>query len=228
MADPIFTLPPSPDELEQAAERERAQQERDNATSKLRQASGAAWRRVPELFRDPINDLLSRIKSPKLRQKVSSAQTISAVLLGPSGCGKSVAAAVLVRRALAEYVQSGGKLFAQAVDLEWIQAADLSMAERRHPLGEGEPVTLQRASTCGLLVLDDVGHEADGSALFPVLDERYTRKLPTIVTSGLRALSLTKHLSGAGVRRLNEQHAGYPVLGVDAHERETKPAGGQS
>lgn len=230
MADALFTLPPSPDELELEAERERMRADRDAAARRLRQKSSEAWQKVPELFRGHLNDLLGYIKSLKLRQKAASADTISAVLIGPSGCGKSVAAAILVRRALAEFVTSEGKRFAQATDIEWITAGELSMAERRHPLGDGAPVTLNRASTCGLLVLDDIGHEVSGESLFPVIDARYTRKLPTIATSGLSPAQLTKHLSAAGVRRLNEQHAGLAVLLVNAHESKPppKPPGGQA
>lgn len=233
MADGLFTLPPSPDELEAEADRERVRTDRDEAMRGFRQRSSEAWQKVPELFRDErVPDLLGHIKSSKLRHKVNSAVTISAVLIGPSGCGKSVAAAILVRRALAEFVQSEGKRFAQATDIEWISASELAMAERRHPLGDGAPMTLNRASSCGLLVLDDIGHEASGESLFPVIDARYTRKLPTIATSGLPRLALTKHLSAAGVRRLNEQHAGFPVLLVDAHEHTpkppSKPPGGQT
>lgn len=215
MADELFTLPPSPDELEEARERE--SQGRERAT-RLHQAN-AAWQSVPPLFRRPVVELLPHVEGVIARE-LRESSTIAAVLIGPTGCGKTTGAAILVRLALSAYVDSGGQRFPQAVDLVWTTAIEIAMAERRFPLGDGVPPIVTRASTCGLLVLDDLGLEALEGAVFPILAARYDRCKPTIVTSGLTKAGLTKHLGAAGVRRLNEQHVpDMAVLRVDCHPR---------
>jgi len=216
--EPVFVDSAAVDAAERA---ERAQR----LDSELRAKAAGAWKLVPELFRStPVLDLMAVI-APKLRQKVNSSETVSAVFLGPTGCGKSVSASILVRRALATFVQSGGQRFEVATDLCWTDASDIAMANPRHPLGAGVPELLARSTSCGLLVLDDVGIETLEGAVFPVLQARYHGRRPTIVTSGLTQPQLTKHLSAAGVRRCTSQHTGMPMLFVDCHEKPpSKPA----
>lgn len=218
-----FTLPPSPDELADEAERYQVQRTAAEQEQRLKRAAALAWRLVPAAFNFPTPDLIGRCARP-LAARVTSVDTVAALLIGPTKSGKSTAAAVLVRRALHDYVHSQGKRFACAIDLVWTTAVDLALAERRHPLGAGEPPLLLQASTCGLLVLDDLGLEPEG-AVFPVLSQRYHACRPTITTSGLTTSGLSKHLGAAGARRLHDQHAaGMPVLFVDCHEKKSSPA----
>lgn len=217
----LFTLPPAPDEL--ADSRERAAR-RSEAEQALRRKAGAAWLNVPRTYRAPVADLLKRFEHDlsgragrRLLGKVRDAHTISAVLLGPTGCGKSSAAALLVRRALAEFEESGGERRAAATDLVWSRATELAVAERRHALGAGEAEVLVRAKRAGLLVLDDLGLEETG-AILPILWARYDEGLATIVTTGLRAEGLTKHLRAGGNRLLVEVRTETPVLWADAHD----------
>ncbi len=162
-------------------------------------------------------DLLAKCHG-KLRAHTAQGRTLAALFVGPSGCGKSSAAAVLVLRALAEFVHSEGRLFASVVELAWCKAHELSAAEKRHPLGAGEPELVTRARTCGLLVLDDIRADSDPVLLFHVLSHRYDACLPTIATSELGSKNLTALLRASGVRRLTEQHVpDCPVLVVDCH-----------
>jgi DNA replication protein DnaC len=215
-----FTLPPSPDELEDArerdAERDAVERRRSEVKRELVQRAGEARKRIPLTFRRPIPELVEHC-DVKLR-RAHGADTIAALFLGHSGCGKSTAAAVLVHRALNEYVHSEGKRFAGVADLVWAKALELTSAERRHPLGAGEPDAITRARTCGLLVFDDLREQADAVVMFHVLSHRYDACLPTIATSELTRKALTAHLTAAGVRRITEQHApGSPVLFIDCH-----------
>ena len=67
------------------------------------------------------------------------------------------------------------------------------------------------------LVIDDVGNERDTAPLAEVLEERYSRALPTIVTTGLTKDGLVAHIGAPLVRRITEQFAGHKVLVVDCH-----------
>lgn len=214
-----FTLPPAPDEAEDARRRADAANARER---ELHRAGRDAWQQVPKLFHLSPPDLLSKCVR-LLSRGLANSNTICALLLGPTGVGKSCGAAYLVRRALNEFVHSNGRQFAPATDLLWAKATALALAERRHPLGEDVPTLVKRASTCGLLVLDDIGLDSIDGGVFDVLDARYHACLPTIATSGLSSSALTKHLGASGVRRLTEQHAGYPVLLVDVPAAQAPP-----
>lgn len=217
----LFTLPPSPDEVAEARERD---EQRTELARSLRAKAVEAWRRVPPTFRATVPELLKRLDlnadaaRRRMLAKLRDAHCTAGVLAGPTGCGKTTAAAVLVRRALNDFEQSLGKRCACAIELVWTNAVEIAVAERRHALGAGEPELLGRARTCGLLVLDDVGLE-DPGAIFPILSFRYDHCRATIATSGLDRERLRKHLSAAGVRRLVEQHVESPVLFVDCHEK---------
>lgn len=217
----LFTLPPAPDELADARERDAR---RSEAEHELRRKAAAAWMHVPRTYRAPIPDLLKRLEHDlagpagrRLLRKVRDAHTVAAVLLGPTGCGKTSTAAMLVRRALAEFEASGGKRRSCATDLVWAHATEIAVAERRHALGAGEPELLVRARRAGLLVLDDLGLEEQG-AIVPVLVTRYDQGLATIVTTGLTKSALTKHLGASGNRRLVEVRTETAVLWADAHD----------
>lgn len=210
--------------LEQKAERESVRRR------EVRAECAKVLDQLPRAFQYPANELLTRPKlDPLLRSKVNAltTPTLSAFLLGPSGVGKTTMAAVLVKRALAEYAQSLGERCQEVAGLKWIDAPELSLCDRRHPLGDGRPAPLAEACNARSLVIDDIGLEQNQGPLLEVLRFRYNQLLPTITTSGLTKQQLTGQISGAGVRRLREQHAGYPVLVVDVHPPIEK-AGGKS
>ena len=140
---------------------------------------------------------------PKLADAILGCRprTPSAILLGPSGCGKTSAARFLVAGRLAH----------------WVKAEQLSVCEREHRLGDGEPEAVRVASDASRLVLDDIRAGQEVTALWRVLDRRYDAGLPTIATTGLTRAGLLEHLGAAGLRRLTEQFSGHPVLIVDCH-----------
>lgn len=78
------------------------------------------------------------------------------------------------------------------------------MHDDKSPLGAGEPEELTRAVEVPLLVIDELGFEPLDEGLFDVLDERYQRALPVIVTSGLRVTELRDRYGAAALRRLVE------------------------
>jgi DNA replication protein DnaC len=78
-------------------------------------------------------------------------------------------------------------------------------ARKIHPLGEEEPEEVTRAMRASLLVLDDLGAEPLDTVIFEVLDQRYSRGLPTIVTSGLTPSAIRERYGDAAWRRLSER-----------------------
>lgn len=227
MADPApvqAELPAPPPELDEES-RQRAAAESERAKAERHSLASIAWKTIPATYRAHENDLLARC-SPLVRAKLSKAgATCSAFLYGPTGVGKTTALAALVRRALGDFEASEGKRCAEAPGLLWTTASDVALSERRHPLGSDKPPLIAQAISAPLLVLDDVGLEPPG-VVFEVLQARYGARRPILASSGLTQRQLTEHLGAAGIRRLTDQHAGYPVLVVNAHEGESK--GGSS
>lgn len=225
MADePQGTLPATPPEMSERelAERKAAQ---DRARSERKGQARQAWSLVPPAFRASGPDLMTRC-SGLIRARLGKlgTPTLSALLLGPTGVGKTSAVAWLLGRSLAEFEQSDGERFAQAPGLLWATATDVALSDRRHPLGAEQPPLVKLAISATALVLDDVGLEPAG-VLWEVLQARYYQRRPTLATTGLTKRQLSDHLGAAGVRRLTDQHAGYPVLVVDAHEPKSQGGG---
>lgn len=181
--------------LARAGTDERARNERVQAIEARRKAIRAA--------------IESRRIEPKLLRALKAYQTPCALFLGPTGCGKTSAAAWIIA-AHACYV---------------VRSRDLATASRRHGLGDGYPPEVERARERGLCVIDDVGAEgSDVAPLQDILDHRYWRGYPTIVTTGLTDMGLRGHLGAAHYRRIVDQHvlrndgSEFPVLIVDCHE----------
>lgn len=123
----------------------------------------------------------------------------SALLMGPTGIGKT---------SMAHWILAARRYLV-------VRSVDLADAEREHPLGHGAPVIVERARSFKYLILDDLGFERDVAAAQSLLDYRYSRCLPTIVTTGLTRDELTARTGAAYVRRIREQHAGPGTLVVD-------------
>jgi hypothetical protein len=218
VSQPNFTLPPSPDELDGARLREERLERDQSKRREIHAECGRLLAMIPPAFTGRPDDLLSRVW-PLMRAKVNqiTSPTLSALFLAPSGFGKTTAAGALVRRAMNEYAQSLGERFKEVRSLFWTTASEVAQAERRHPLGEGRPPLVLQAIHASALVLDDIGLEGNPAAVVEIITTRYDQCLPIIATSGLTRKQLTAHLSAAGVRKLREQHAGFPVLIVDGN-----------
>lgn len=162
----------------------------DPANEELERARRAL---ATERRRRPLE---SRI-SPELMVALRRTRTCCALLIGPTGCGKTSGAGWIMG-------DFGGRL---------IRATDLATAYKRYPLGEGLPTEVEVACSRQVIVLDDVGAERDVTTIQEVLDHRYSRGYPTVVTSGLTHEELIAHLGMAYYRRIIDQHVrNWPVL----------------
>jgi hypothetical protein len=163
--------------------------------------------RLPHFVRTgTAADLAERIGHPGL---LAIAKTWAwgggnVLLLGPTKAGKSTAAAYLFRRLLGESVRFGGEAWQLAQMMRWHSATDLAFARKTHPLGQGDAPDVIEASNARLLFLDDAGWETDVSAVCDVLNARYERCWPTVITSGKTRDELTAHYGAAVVRRIRE------------------------
>lgn len=118
---------------------------------------------------------------------------VSYYLHGVSGDGKSTKAAEMLK----------GWICADMGSVLWARAASLFPEISDTYGGRGsETEVMGRYSSCGLLVIDDLGKENVGkwslSKLFGLLDARYGKKLPTIVTSQHSPADLGQIMAYAG------------------------------
>ncbi len=144
-------------------------------------------------------------RGPQVRQWVETYDGRSAVLLGPTGIGKSIAAFCVLRRA--KRVEARQELKREGwspasyqddrwPDSEsrfrggWIAAQDLLVAQRGHPLGQGEASEVRKAKTGRLVVIDDITWPTRHDLTREVMAARYDAGLPTIVTAGERMARL--------------------------------------
>ncbi|UOF77295.1 replicative helicase [Caudoviricetes sp.] len=88
--------------------------------------------------------------------------------------------------------------------MRWFGAEELLAASRAHPLGRGDAPEIVEASRATLLFLDDAGWDRDPSVVSSLLNERYERQTPTVITTGKTAEELTAHYGAAVVRRMVE------------------------
>jgi len=98
-------------------------------------------------------------------------------------------------------------------------AAQLGAARRQQRLGTGESYLVDQAMHRDLLVLDEIGFEVVDGVAFEVIDERYRKQLPTLVTTGLKPADFAQRYGSAAWRRLTESGAV-----VEDHGRELKIA----
>lgn len=105
----------------------------------------------------------------------------------------------------------------------WIVGHDLAYTRRNSALGE-EPALISRAKSVRFLVIDEVGTEplAD-HVLLEIVNARYAKKLPTVVTSGLTRAAFDERYGSALFRRLTQQGIGKLI---DGHPKQsaTTPA----
>ena len=126
-----------------------------------------------------------------LRRVIESGNIPNMVFYGPSGTGKTtlaMAAGLLL-------IEAGRKVFA-------VSTYDLMDAMRSRKAEERE--VFDRAASCGVLILDDLGKEASNTAyacerLFAIIDKRDKAMLPTIITSNYRLSEIAKNITKGAV-----------------------------
>lgn len=98
-----------------------------------------------------------------------------AVFVGSSGTGKTSLAAAAARKVIWQGAES----------VRFESSFRLSLARSRHPLGEGEPATVEQAMNAGLLVLDELGSDelVHGSCIKEMIYERHWRARATWITT---------------------------------------------
>jgi predicted HAD superfamily Cof-like phosphohydrolase len=170
---------------------------------RIEQALALVQGRIPRMLQEQSSILRARIK-PEVLEVVDAWNwdSGSVLLCGPTRIGKTHAAGVLVRRILSVGVRMGAEAWEKAKRIDWAHASDLANARKRHPLGEDEAPELERASIASLLVLDDLGWDIEPAPICDVLNKRYERGVPTIVTSGLDPARVFERYSEAVARRI--------------------------
>lgn len=137
----------------------------------------------------------------------------SLLLLAPSGAGKTSCLVALAHRMASE---ASATLEPEKVDFvartSWTSALDLTRAMRAYRLGSGgEPELVEEAVGATLLMLDELGPEQLNPVVFDVIQRRYERALPTLVTSGLTRDEFCARYGDALFRRLTERGIGALV-----------------
>lgn len=183
--------------------------ERD-AAERRRLALKRAWSTLPTWPHATFeNGALAQIVEPRiLEAALAWKSTGSLALLGPTGRGKSTAARAICERILtrADKGEFKGEDFARAAKVRWTKARDLADAARRHKLGDGRSPEEREARAASILVIDELGFEVLVDDVIPrLLDHRYDKALPTIVTSGRKVAALAERYGEATVRRFTER-----------------------
>lgn len=102
-----------------------------------------------------------------------------------------------------------------------VAARAIAVARREAPLGAGEPEAFREWRGASVLVIDELGFESRDPEpdIFGLIDDRYARHRPTVVTSGLTRDDLIARYGFALVRRVAEEGLGALV---DCYEAERK------
>lgn len=130
-------------------------------------------------------------------QRFDGAHSVT-LLAGPKGSGKTSLGSALYRAKLEALTGRGC----------WIAANDLAASVRETRLG-AMPQAIAIARSCAVLLLDDLGQEAQNedsrAAIEGVISERHRTHRPTIVTTGLRADMIAARYGDGVLRRLSEK-----------------------
>lgn len=196
-----------------------AEHERELADRRAAEASAESS--IPKRF------AWARLDAPELRVRVKGASPLetlaerilrgaNAIVAGPSGTGKTSLAVACLR-------ERGRRGL-------YVPAIRLATARRQHSLGDGEAGLVERAARASVLLIDDLGTEADerSSAVIDVVFERHDAERPTWITTGLSSREIGKRygsgflrrlLDGAAIVRLGETPADQAPNGAHAEMR---------
>lgn len=183
----------------------------------IRQARRNLLDKIPSTYRAKMPELIGRIRDARLLAQAQAWTWGSPCLLmcGPTAVGKSSAAALVALRLMAKGRESEWENWRS---VQWYGANRLTSSVREWSLGNGCCPDLQSASSCKLLILDDLGNEQDWqTTIFGLVQARYERGLVNIVTSGLQLELLLKRYGEAIFRRLLERNGNMGTI-VDCWE----------
>jgi DNA replication protein DnaC len=107
------------------------------------------------------------------------------LILGDTGVGKTTAAAYIFKRMVLNMAAKSQDGLSDALRVRWFTAMQLGKARRESALGRTVD-ELERAKRAKILVIDDVGQSSERDDFFEIIDHRYYRSAPTIITSGLQ------------------------------------------
>lgn len=166
--------------------------ERARITRERRLGIVAALKTVPDWYR------WASLGHKALPERVRDAAAVAAVrelaaepelprlvtLVGPTRAGKTILACALlhehIRRGGGPSASSRAVWHARRARFESVMAVEKELDERR--LGEHAP-KLDLAHQASVLVLDEVGRERDHRWAFALINERYAKAKPTILTT---------------------------------------------
>lgn len=149
----------------------------------------------------------ARFSAPELRARVGGSRSIAVstaavprdhvVWLGPPGAGKSSLATAALRAWVAASKRAA--MFGRA--------HHLGTARLQHRAGAGEAPYVARAIAAPLLLIDDLGAEAQtqNSAIADVIRDRVDEGKPLWITTGLEIDALKARYDGGAIRRMFER-----------------------
>jgi hypothetical protein len=149
------------------------------------------------------DELIGKVTGPALKAFARSfAFDQGALILGETGVGKTVAAFMAARR----YVLAQREMTHRGLpNVVWAKAVDIGNARAQHRLGLHEAPLIEAAKRARVLVIDDLGWEADPKVVLDILAHRYDQGVYTLVTSGRTYQQLTDDAGGYGkpaIRRI--------------------------
>jgi DNA replication protein DnaC len=73
---------------------------------------------------------------------------------------------------------------------------------------------IESAKRAKILFIDDVGQSSERDDFFEIMDHRYTREAPTILTSGLRKNEIERRFGSELWRRFSA-NSGKPTMTIE-------------
>lgn len=125
---------------------------------------------------------------------------------GPTGTGKTSVSVA----ALHEVIDLGRiegaplEVRTRSALARFAAAMDLTLAAQQTRFGTGAVPEITAAKRATILVLDDIGKEADTRTVFEVIDERYRNGLQTVITTNLEIQECDRRYGQGLVRRVIE------------------------
>ena len=193
------------------AKREREERLRSEELERLKFGARRGLREAPDWphARVGTEAFQRAVKSDRFRAvaaKYEPDRDGTLTLCGETGRGKTTVALAILRRlhdeALADPHPAKLKLIGFS---KWVTSYRLVEARREHPLGRGKAELVEAAINATLLVIDDLGNEPPDPVTFEVIDERYAKSRPIIVTTGFEPKALRAKHGDAIWRRLTER-----------------------